>query len=108
MLCNPRILEMSSETDVEVEGCLSFPGFTADVERSTDIVVEFTSVKGKPKRLELDGWKARVFQHEYDHLDGKLYATDRLGDEESARVQPALDRLIARYESADGAPPKAL
>ena len=108
VLCNPRILEMSSEKDVEVEGCLSFPGFTADVERSTDIVVEFTTVKGKPRRLELEGWKARVFQHEYDHLDGKLYATDRLDDAESARVQPALKRLIDRYEDIGDAPPEAL
>jgi peptide deformylase len=108
VLCNPQIVKMSSETEVDVEGCLSFPGFTADVERSTNIVVEFTSVEGKPKSLELDGWEARVFQHEYDHLDGKLYATDRLDAKERVRVQPALDRLVDRYDSTGGVPPKAL
>ena len=105
VLCNPRIVEMSSRTDVDVEGCLSFPGFTADVERAEAIVVEFLTVKGKPRKLELSGWEARVFQHEYDHLEGKLYATDRLNDEERARVKPQLERLTARYdEQAVGAP----
>ena len=70
VLCNPSIVEKSSGTATEPEGCLSFPGFIADVERATSIVVEFQTVKGKPRRLELDGWEARVFQHEYDHLDG--------------------------------------
>lgn len=105
VLCNPRIVEMSSTTDVDVEGCLSFPGFTADVERAEAIVVDFLTVKGKPRRLELSGWEARVFQHEYDHLEGKLYATDRLKEEESTRVRPLLRRLTDRYdEQAVGAP----
>lgn len=105
VLCNPRIIEMSGTTEVEVEGCLSFPGFTAEVARADAIVVEFVTVKGKARKLELSGWEARVFQHEYDHLDGKLYATDRLADDESTRVQPQLERLVARYdELAVGAP----
>ena len=105
VLCNPKIVDMSSARDVDVEGCLSFPGFTAAVERADAIEVEFLTVKGKPRKLQLSGWEARVFQHEYDHLEGKLYATDRLGDEESARVQPELARLIARYdEQALGMP----
>ena len=103
VLCNPSIVEKSSGTATEPEGCLSFPGFIADVERATSIVVEFQTVKGKPRRLELDGWEARVFQHEYDHLDGKLYATDRLNEAESERVQPELDRLTADYDD-DAAP----
>ena len=103
VLCNPSILETSSATAVEPEGCLSFPGFTADVARAESIVVEFQTVKGKPRRLELDGWEARVFQHEYDHLDGKLYATDRLSEAERARVEPELARLVDSYDD-DAAP----
>ena len=106
VLCNPSIVEASRATEVEPEGCLSFPGFTADVERAESIVVEFQTVKGKPRRLELSGWEARVFQHEYDHLEGKLYATDRLSEAEAARAQPELDRLIRQYDDAAvGAPP---
>ena len=96
VLCNPSIVEASSVMEVEEEGCLSFPGFTADVARSDKIVVEFTTVKGKSKRLELSGWEARVFQHEYDHLDGVLYV-DRLSEAERSRVQPELDQLIAAH-----------
>ena len=109
VLCNPSIVEQSTETDVEPEGCLSFPGFIADVARAESIVVEFQTVKGKLSRLELSGWEARVFQHEYDHLDGKLYATDRLSEEESAGVQPELERLRRSYDAekaaSAGAPP---
>ena len=105
VLCNPSIVEMSSATEVEPEGCLSFPGFTADVSRAESIVVDFQTVKGKPRRLELSGWEARVFQHEYDHLDGKLYATDRLSEEESARVQPELERLRRSYLLANAERP---
>ena len=103
VLCNPSIVEASSATDIEPEGCLSFPGFTAEVARAEAIVVEFQTVKGKPRRLELSGWEARVFQHEYDHLEGKLYATDRLSAAESERVQPQLERLARAYDG--DAPP---
>jgi peptide deformylase len=108
VLCNPRIVERSDQTEIEMEGCLSFPGFTADVARADAIVVEFLTVKGKPRRLELSGWEARVFQHEYDHLDGKLYATDRLSEEERARVQPELERLVGRYDELTVGAPAAL
>ena len=107
-MASENLYVSSSATDVEPEGCLSFPGFTADVARAESIVVEFQTVKGKPRRLELSGWEARVFQHEYDHLDGKLYATDRLGEEERARGQPQLDRLIRGYDDAAVGAPAAL
>lgn len=103
VLCNPSISKKSTETETEPEGCLSFPGFTADVARAESIVVEFQTVKGKPRRLELSGWEARVFQHEYDHLDGKLYATDRLSAEESERVQPELERLRRNFDAEETA-----
>jgi len=105
VLCNPSIVEKSSATEVDTEGCLSFPGFTAEVARAESIIVEFQTVKGKPRRLELSGWGARVFQHEFDHLDGKLYATDRLDEAESARVQPELDRLTKAFEEEAAAEP---
>ena len=47
-------------------------------------------------RFQFEGWEARVFQHEYDHLDGKLYI-DRLEAEHRAKVQPVLDSLIASH-----------
>ena len=65
-------------------GCARRRCRTAPTASRPSIIVH---IKGKPRRLELSGWEARVFQHEYDHLEGKLYATDRLDEAESARVQ---------------------
>jgi len=96
VLCNPRIVDSGPGGPVEVEGCLSFPGFTADVERAGWIKVEYQDAKGKVRRKKLVGWEARIFQHEYDHLDGVLYV-DRLSEAERSRVQPELDQLIAAH-----------
>jgi len=106
VLCNPRIEDYSASTALEEEGCLSFPGFTADVVRSSNIKVVWQGLNGKTKRKKLRGWEARIFQHEFDHLDGTLYV-DRLKDGERTRVQANLDELIAAYEKdpVDG-PPK--
>jgi peptide deformylase len=96
VLCNPRIVEWGAGRETDEEGCLSFPGFTADVDRAGWIQVEYQNGRGKAMRKRLEGWEARIFQHEYDHLDGVLYV-DRLTEAERARIQPELDRLVAAY-----------
>ena len=73
---NPELSRLSSETVVGTEGCLSIPGFVGDVERSTEAVIKGLNRRGKPMRVKAQGWLARVFQHEIDHLDGVLF-TDR-------------------------------
>lgn len=77
---NPTILERSKETEILDEGCLSFPGFFMKVRRHKQVKVSyvtFTKVNGKyePKQMEETyvGFWAQVFQHECDHLDGKLF-----------------------------------
>lgn len=65
------------DEDEETEGCLSIPGERAPLRRSADAILEAVDLDGKPFRIEAHGWLARIFQHEYDHLDGILYA-DRL------------------------------
>lgn len=95
-LVNPEIIEYSSGVDVEEEGCLSFPGFTADVQRSAWIKVQYQNLRGKVQKKKLRGWVARIFQHEFDHLSGTLYV-DRLDTSERARVQKNLDELVAQY-----------
>mmetsp|Transcript_2754 Transcript_2754/g.7658 ORF Transcript_2754/g.7658 Transcript_2754/m.7658 type:complete len:244 (-) Transcript_2754:93-824(-) len=107
VLCNPNIEHFSAATTLEEEGCLSFPGFTADVVRSANIKVVFQSLTGKQKRKKLRGWEARIFQHEYDHLDGTLYV-DRLKKGERAKVEEPLDGLIAAYNANPGGGPPAL
>ena len=61
------------------EGCLSVPGFRGFVERPQHIRVSYTTMTGEHEAMELRGFPATVFQHEFDHLDGKLYV-DRLKD----------------------------
>jgi peptide deformylase len=96
VLCNPRIVEWGIARETDEEGCLSFPGFTADVDRANWIQVEFQNGRGRAMRKKYTGWEARIFQHEYDHLDGVLYV-DRLSEAERARIQPELDRLVAAH-----------
>lgn len=76
-LVNPRIVEASADTDKAEEGCLSIPGVSGVVERSTGVIVEGLSEHGDPVRVEAEGMLARCLQHEIDHLDGVLFV-DRL------------------------------
>ncbi len=79
-LVNPRIVELSEETQDGDEGCLSVPGIWAPTVRAMHAVVEGFDVSGKPLRLEGTGLMARALQHEVDHLDGKVFL-DRLTGE---------------------------
>jgi peptide deformylase len=56
-----------------VEACLSIPGYFGTVDRHESVVIRGQDVKGKALRIKANGWLARVFQHEIDHLDGQLY-----------------------------------
>ncbi len=69
---NPRLLELSKETETDEEGCLSLEGVRVPVERSLKVTLEGFDREGAPVRFELEGLAARVAQHEYDHLDGVL------------------------------------
>jgi peptide deformylase len=96
IMVNPKIVEYSEAKDIESEGCLSFPGMNGDVERSKWIKVEAQNIRGKKFKKKFKGWEARIFQHEYDHLDGVLYP-DRLTEEGTAEVKPRIDELIAEF-----------
>jgi peptide deformylase len=73
VLINPEIMRLSDETEVGTEGCLSIPGFVGDVERPVGAVIKGLNRYGKPIRIKAEGWLARVFQHEIDHLEGVLF-----------------------------------
>ncbi|TFV47818.1 peptide deformylase [Blastococcus sp. TF02A-35] len=77
---NPRIVELSEETQDGDEGCLSVPGIWAPTVRAMHAVVEGVDLNGEPVRVEGSGLLARCLQHEVDHLDGKLFL-DRLTGE---------------------------
>ncbi|RPI84907.1 MAG: peptide deformylase [Chloroflexi bacterium] len=75
-LLNPEITRFSPETEVGTEGCLSIPQMVGEVERPLAITVKALNRQGKPVKVKAEGWLARIFQHEIDHLDGLLF-TDR-------------------------------
>ena len=70
-LANPEIVRRSGN-DVLEEGCLSVPHVEVSVERNFEILVKGIDQKGKEQEIKAKGLLARVFQHEIDHLDGKL------------------------------------
>ncbi|MBD3156433.1 peptide deformylase [Candidatus Peregrinibacteria bacterium] len=72
-LINPEITYFSDDAEKAEEGCLSLPGVYKQVERSTQIRLTYTDIKGKEKMLVLEDMNARVVQHEVDHLDGILF-----------------------------------
>jgi peptide deformylase len=72
VLCNPKIVRRRGEEE-GVEGCLSLPGFAGHVHRATTVVVTGQDAQGAPLRIKAQGFLARVFQHEIDHLHGSLY-----------------------------------
>jgi peptide deformylase len=73
---NPEIIKSSEEKIMGVEGCLSIPGLVGEVERHAAVQVKGLNRHGKPMKIKAEGWLARIFQHEIDHLNGVLF-TDR-------------------------------
>ena len=92
LLVNPTVTSSGKDSEADEEGCLSLGSVRVAVERATKVTLEAQDVDGNPVRLELEGYPARVVQHELDHLDGKLIV-DRT-DPESRRE--ALGRLRPR------------
>ena len=73
---NPVIAEASRDKIDLEEGCLSIPGVFGIVERPSRVKAQFVTLDGEKQEQWLEGWVARVYQHEVDHLDGILF-TDR-------------------------------
>ena len=91
-LVNPEIMRFSKEMTVGTEGCLSIPGYLGDVERPERITLKGFNRFGKPVRMKVKGWLARIIQHEIDHLNGILFIdlAERVWrmEEETAQVIP--------------------
>jgi peptide deformylase len=108
VLINPRIVDQSTEQVEFFEGCLSLAGFSALVKRSRQVIVEYWDERGEPRRIEAQGWYARILQHEIDHLYGHLYidrmeprsfmSTDNLGRYWKDMAIPELRRTLGLNE----------
>ncbi len=73
VLINPEVVWSSEERNVYEEGCLSIPEQYAEVERPSEVEVQWMGLDGKTMREKFDGLWATCVQHEIDHLDGKLF-----------------------------------
>jgi peptide deformylase len=73
VMINPEIVKSSTETLMGVEGCLSIPNLVGEVERHATVQVKGLNRHGKPAKVKAEGWLARIFQHEIDHLNGILF-----------------------------------
>ena len=93
---NPTIEIVDPKAAGYWEGCLSVPGLRGWVERPQFVRVSYQDLDGKKHAIELKGFLATVFQHEFDHLDGKLYI-DRMTDP----TKLVFEEEYLRYLSAD-------
>lgn len=73
VMINPSFKALSALTEKDWEGCLSIPGIRALVPRYKSIKINYTNTQGQHLENELEGFVARVFQHEFDHLEGTVY-----------------------------------
>ena len=77
---NPKIIKTSTKKSVMEEGCLSFPELFLDVVRPSEIVVKYEDEDKKTHKLNLVGFSARVFLHEYDHMEGIVFTQRNLNN----------------------------
>jgi len=84
---NAQIIEQNGELWKFNEGCLSIPSIREDVERKPELRIRYMDEKFLPKEEAFNGVKARIIQHEYDHIEGVLF-TDR--------INPLRKRLLKR------------
>ena len=97
---NPRV-EILGETSAGYwEGCLSIPGLRGFVERPQHIRVEYLDLEGEHFEIEARGFLATVFQHEFDHLDGRLFV-DRIQDPTRLAFEEELARYVLPAERDD-------
>ncbi len=89
---NPQILEEKGDTSTFNEGCLSIPDVREDIDRKDTIHVTYLDEKGKAHQEVYTGIAARIIQHEYDHIEGKLFV-DKLSPLRKAMLKGKLESI---------------
>ncbi|CAG0928785.1 Peptide deformylase [Thermoflexales bacterium] len=87
VVLNPEIVWASEEMVEGTEGCLSVPGWVGNVLRHEAVTVRGLNRNGEKIKIDVEGWLARIFQHEIDHLDGVLYIDKLVSPETLRQVQ---------------------
>src|SRR5215831_512584 len=96
VLVNPSLATKTEETETDDEGCLSIQGVTVPVARPTAVRLEGLDEKGDEVAYDLEGMAARIAQHEYDHLDGKLMLDRTTPDARREAMAALRPRLVLR------------
>ncbi len=99
-MVNPQMLEMSEETVMGEEGCLSFPGIHESVPRARRIKITYQDLDFNEHTEVFEDYKARVVQHEYDHLEGKVF-TDRINPLRRQLLKGKLTNIVKGKAHAD-------
>lgn len=73
MFINPEVVSVSEETELDVEGCLSFPDMYVKIARPSSVEATWHDENLEPKKAMFEGYTARCFLHEFDHLHGVVY-----------------------------------
>jgi peptide deformylase len=99
LICvNPRLVELNG-ADEKPEGCLSIPEVSVTMRRAIGAVIEAFDVRGKPFQIRGTDLCARIWQHEVDHLDGRLI-TDAMSETDEIANRKALKQLEEQYRRA--------
>lgn len=98
VIINPVLTNPSKETETMIEGCMSLPGLHVEVTRPQSIHVRYQNMKGEFVEEELKDFRARMFMHENDHLNGVLFI-DRMDPKERKKIEPALKDLKKKYDT---------
>lgn len=94
VMINPDLVKHSKKTVTDWEGCLSIPGLRARVPRYQAIAIEFSTRDGRRLRGKLSGFVARIFQHEFDHINGMVYV-DRVKDTRTFMTESEFRKRMA-------------
>jgi len=100
VMINPIIIEHSEEEVSGEEGCLSIPGIHENVSRFVKIKIQYLDVNFNQHIEEYEGYKARVVQHEYDHLEGNLF-TDKVTPIRRQLLKSRLTNIVKGKTSCD-------
>jgi peptide deformylase len=92
-MVNPEIVELSPATTILEEGCLSLPELYAKVSRPAKVKVRWQNENGDICERKFEKWDARIFLHEFDHLEGKLFVDYLSETEKKALFQSAASHI---------------
>ena len=94
---NPTIINYSEETEYSEEGCLTYPGVWLKVKRPYAVLFEYEDEKGEKHQKELVGLPSRIFQHEYDHMEGTDF-TQKVSRLKIDRAMKKLNKTVKRLQ----------